>query len=99
MPDKMAGDINREEMKSIARVLMWWQTPELTLANPRRFLCQLMTLGTWPEVQKARQAYGLEAFKDALVHATPGVFDAPSWSYWRLITGLPEADLPVRSLQ
>ena len=35
-----------------AKELFWWQAPEVALANPRRFLAQVMTLGTWQEVRQ-----------------------------------------------
>ena len=86
------------QLESIAKELFWWQTPEKSLANPRRFLAQVMTLGTWDEVQQVRKLLGAEAFKDCLLHAPPGVFDARSWCYWRAVFGLPEAEMPRRSL-
>jgi len=89
---------NEEQLKRIAKELFWWQPPEVSLANPRRFLAQVMTLGTWPEVQLAREAFGGDAFKDALLNAPAGVFDPRSWSYWRTVFSLPEAGLPRRSL-
>jgi len=89
---------NQEQLKRIAKELIWWQAPEVSLANPRRFLVQVMTLGTWQEVRLAREAFGWEAFKDALLSAPAGVFDPRSWAYWRNVFGLPEAELPRRSL-
>jgi hypothetical protein len=89
---------NEEQLKRIARELFWWQTPEVSLANPRRFLAQVMTLGTWQEVQLVREAFGQDAFKDALLNASAGAFDPRSWAYWRVFFGLPEAEMPRRSL-
>jgi hypothetical protein len=88
---------DQAQIKSIAQQVMWWQSPDVTLANPRRFLAQVMTLGTWREVQATKAAYGWEAFKDALGHAPAGVFDPRSWAYWHNFLGLPEAALPCRS--
>jgi hypothetical protein len=43
--------------------LFWWQNPELSLANPRRFVAQVMTLGTWQEMLGVAQAiYGAQFF-------------------------------------
>jgi len=89
---------NEEQLKQIARELFWWQTPEVSLANPRRFLMQVMTLGTWQEVQLVKNSFGWDAFKDALMNAQAGVFDKRSWAYWRAFFGLPEAGMPRRSL-
>ena len=88
-----------EQIKQMAGRLMWWQAPEVTLANLPRFLMQVMTLGSWQEVEAVRGAFGEEALRDALIHAEPGVFDAKSWSYWHLIFGLPKPALPGGSLK
>jgi len=87
------------ELEQICRALFWWQDPSVSLANPRRFLAQVMTLGTWGEVQFVKEKFGWQAFKDALLNAPPGVFDARSWAYWHAFFGLPEAELPRRSLK
>lgn len=87
------------QLTGIARELFWWQAPEVSLSNPRRFLAQLMTLGTWQETQLARSAFSRDDFKDALLNAPAGVFDLRSWAYWRNVFGLPEAELPKRSLR
>jgi hypothetical protein len=89
---------NEEQMKRIAKELFWWQTPEVSLANPRRFLAQVMTLGTRQDVQLVKEAFGGDAFKDALLNASAGVFDPRSWAYWRAFFGLPEAEMPRRNL-
>ena len=86
------------QLVRIAKALCWWQPPEESLANPRRFLAQVMTLGTWDEVQTVREILGRDAFRDALIHAPPGVFDPRSWAYWHAVFGLPEAEMPRRSL-
>lgn len=80
----------------MARRLMWWQTPEATLANLPRFLMQVMTLGSWREVETVRETFGESALRDALMHAEPGVFDAKSWSYWHNVFGITKGPLPVR---
>jgi len=90
--------IETEPLRKIARSLIWWQPPEIALANPRRFLAQVMTLGTWDEIKKVEAEFGLDAFKDALLNAPAGVFDPRSWAYWRAVFALPEAEMPRRSL-
>ena len=85
-------------LKRVAKELFWWQAPEVSLANPRRFVAQVMTLGTWQEVQLVKEAFGWDAFKEALLNAPAGAFDGRSWAYWRAVFALPEAELPRRSL-
>jgi hypothetical protein len=89
--------IDQEQLKRLARGLFWWQPPEVSLANPRRFLAQVVTLGTWDEVHQVKGFMGWDAFKDALLNAPPGVFDGRSWAYWHAFFGLPEAAWPHRS--
>ena len=90
--------IDSEQLKGMAKELLWWQPPEVSLANPRRFLAQVMTLGTWDEVQQVQEIIGWDTFKDALLNAPVGVMDARSWAYWHTFFGLPEAEAPRRSL-
>jgi energy-converting hydrogenase Eha subunit A len=91
--------IGNESLRKIAKELFWWQTPEVSLANSRRFVMQVMALGTWDEVQQVEQVLGWASFKDALLNAQAGVLDARSWAYWRAFFGLPEAEMPRRSLK
>jgi len=87
-----------EELRDLAARLVWWQDPGISLENPDRFLAQVMTLGTWREVQMVRDIFGWDAFAAVLKKAPPGVFDARSWSYWHGFFELPEPEMPRRSL-
>ncbi len=88
------------ELQRLARRLFWWKPPEEALADPVRFLAQLMTLGTWDDVCLARRFYSDEDFRAVLRAPPPGVFDGRSWSYWHCVLGavsvppLPERRLP-----
>jgi hypothetical protein len=90
----MADD---EQLKSMAARLIWWQPPEVSLANPRRLLGQVMTRGDWPEVVAFKKAFGWEAFREALVNAEAGLFDIKSWVMWHRFFKLPEPELPKRA--
>jgi hypothetical protein len=85
-------------LRKIAKALFWWQPPEESLVNPRRFLAQVMSLGTWDEVQVVRRLYNWDAFKDALLNAEAGSFDARSWSLWHHAFGMEVRPMPKRSL-
>jgi hypothetical protein len=86
------------DLRAIAARYVWWQPPDVALARPRHFLCQLMTLGTDEDVRAVRGALGDAAFVDALEHAPPGVMDAKSWSFWHLFYGRQPPAMPVRPL-
>ena len=90
--------IDQDQLKRIATELFWWQAPEVSLANPRRFLAQVMSLGSWEHIQVAKREFGLERFRDALLNAQAGWFDPRSWALWHRAFGLPVAPMPKRSL-
>jgi hypothetical protein len=90
--------VDAASLRAIAAKYVWWRAPEAELAQPRHFLCQLMTLGTAEDVRAVRRALGDAAFVDALEHAPAGVMDAKSWNYWRLVFGCPPAPMPARPL-
>jgi hypothetical protein len=89
---------NDEQLKRIAKELFWWQPPEISLANSRRFLAQVMSLGTWEQLQEVKRQFGWESFQDALVNAEAGWFDPRSWALWHHAFGLPIKPMPKRSL-
>jgi hypothetical protein len=88
-----------DQLTRAAKKLMWWEEPSVALAQPARLIMQVMTLGTWRDVQAVREAFGWEALREALLKAEPGVFDKRSWVYWHAVFGLPERELPRRSLK
>lgn len=88
-----------EQLAHIAQRMIWWESPEISLGRPARFIMQVMTLGTWEDVQFVQGVYGKESFKEALLNAEPGVFDIKSWTYWHAVFGLAEGPLPKRTFK
>jgi len=89
----------KAELVQLARRLFWWKPAEEALADRDRFLAQVMTYGTWRDIADARAHFQEEAFRHALRHAPPGVFDARSWTYWHHAVGvLPISPRPRRHL-
>jgi len=89
-----------EELRDVARHVVWFKPPEKTLSDPDFFLAHLMTHGTYEEVKIAKRFFSREDFRHALEHAPPGVFDTRSWAYWNTILDrLPVAPLPKRNLE
>lgn len=84
-------------LEDVAQRLCWWKGPEEALRDTKRFLAQVMTLGTIEDLRVVRQRFTDDDFRTVLAHAPPGVFDARSWAYWHHFLGLGEAPgLPRR---
>jgi hypothetical protein len=86
-----------DDLFKVARGVIWFEPPERALATPIRFLAYLMTYGTLDEVLVVMRYLDLDDFREALEHATPGIFDERSWNYWHLMTGRhPPPPMPRR---
>ena len=89
----------KERLFRLAQRLFWWKSPTEALANHDRFLAQVMTYGTWEDISDARAHFDEGAFRHALQHAPPGVFDVKSWIYWHhALNLLPVPPRPRRNL-
>ena len=87
------------ELAPIARRVVWFEPVEYTLNHPELFLAHVMIYGTMEDVMAARRYFDDEAFRQALQHASPGLFDPRSWTYWRVVLGLdPVSPLPPRRI-
>jgi hypothetical protein len=76
------------EAERLARTYVWWQEPQMTLADPRKLLRQILRLGRPEDYVLAEEIWGAEALREALVEAQPGEIDAKSEHFWRLRFGL-----------
>ena len=87
------------ELHQVAKRVVWFDSPEQTLQNPRLFLAHLMVYGTIEEIIIAKRHYAGGDFMEVLNNPPPGVFDPRSWTYWNLIYGrYPAPPLPTRQL-
>ena len=86
-----------EELKKIARSLVWWKQPEEV---DRLYLVRrIMDLGTPEMVAVARARFGETVMREALVTAGPGSFSERSWNYWHVVFELrPTPALPLRDV-
>lgn len=86
------------QLEGIAREVVWWETPEVTLSDQNDFLGNVMARGVWDSVQHVVTVYGEEAFREALRKAKPGVIDVASWHYWHHRLGIePVPEMPTRT--
>jgi hypothetical protein len=90
-----------EDLKRVAKRVVWFKTPEETLQEPKLFLAHLMTYGTLEDIATAMKYY-CEADLDLVLKDPPaGVFDHRSWNYWNLrfhhepIPALPQRTFPA----
>ncbi len=60
----------------------------MTLANPRKLLCQILRLGRSDDYLAAERLWGVDALRSALLGALPGDIDPKSQHFWRLRFGL-----------
>ena len=87
------------ELLRVAKRMVWFKPPEVTLRDPVFFLNHVMTWGTIEDIRVARTHYDDDDFKKALRQAHPGVFDARSWAYWHVVLQMdPAPALPERRL-
>jgi hypothetical protein len=82
------------DLEQAARRLFWWKTPAEALADPGRFLAQVMVYGTPEDLTIARQHFPESAFREALADPPPGLFDPRSWAYWHAVFDLEAPPAP-----
>jgi hypothetical protein len=86
-----------EELKNIARTLVWWKPPEEV---ERLYLVRrVMNDGTLAMQRLLMERYGEEVFRQALAGAELGQLSPRAWNYWHLRLGLePIPPLPMREV-
>lgn len=87
------------DLLRVAKRMVWFKTPEETLAEPLLFLSYVMTYGTVDDLRVVRARFPDDRLREALRAGIPGVFDARSWAYWHAVLNLgPAPPLPTRRL-
>jgi uncharacterized protein (DUF2267 family) len=85
-------------LESIAREVVWWEPPEITLSDQNDFLCRVMDHGSWEDMRHIEEVFGDKALREALDHCRPGVMDPASWHYWHYRLGIETVpELPRRT--
>jgi hypothetical protein len=85
------------ELCAIAQRVVWFESAEETLSQPKRFLAYLMTYGTVEEILTVRKYFSAQDFEAVLADPPPGIFDHCSWSYWNgVFHRRPAPPLPQR---
>lgn len=85
------------ELCAISERIIWFETPEVALQNPVRFIAYAMRYATHQDMQCIRKHVDDDALKVALNHAPAGIIDPRSWAYWHVKMGIyPPPPLPQR---
>ncbi|HEY3812648.1 MAG TPA: hypothetical protein VGL66_05445 [Caulobacteraceae bacterium] len=87
------------ELEALARRVVWFEEPDISLADPCRFLAYAMTYATHEDMREIRRHIDDLDFLEALDRAPPGIIDPRSWAYWNSKMGrYPAPPLPQRRL-
>ena len=86
------------EIAEVAKRVIWFEEPQIAIADPIRFVAYTMTYGTYLDMAIIRQHPSEEDLREALANAPPGIFDGRSWAYWNLKLGrYPAPPMPQRT--
>jgi hypothetical protein len=84
-------------LEEIARRINWYSDSTRLLANTNLFLSQVMARGTAAEIIDVQRHFTEEDFRQAYLHAPPGLFTKRAWAYWGLmLLDDPDRPLPER---
>jgi len=78
-------------IKRMAQRYIWWQPPEVSVADPQRVIAQVMDVGTLEDIQALAEAVGRNTLTGVLKHARPGWFRPRSWAFWHIALELTPA--------
>ena len=79
-------------MNRMAQRYIWWQPPDVSVADPRRVIAQVMDVGTFEDIQALAKAVGRTTLTGVLKQARPGWFRPRSWAFWHTALGLATDD-------
>jgi hypothetical protein len=79
--------LHNPDLLDLAPRVIWFEPPEMALADPIRFLAYVMTYGTTRDIAVVKRYLDRNDFKEALDCAPPGIVDAGSWAYWNTVVG------------
>jgi hypothetical protein len=73
---------NPDDLKAVARKVVWFDPPDEVLGNTQYFLTYLMNYGTEEDLKVVRKYYSDADFEATLDHPAPGVFFRDAWIEW-----------------
>jgi len=72
------------DLTSVAKRVVWFNSPADTLEDKNFFLAQVMTFGTLRDIRVVLESYPETDFEAVLDDPPPGVFDVRSWTFWNV---------------
>jgi hypothetical protein len=84
------------ELIRVARKVVWYDSPEETLADLPTLLAHLMVYGSSVDLAVVERYVPLAEFRRVLETAPAGVFTKESWQRWHERFGMPVPPLPRR---
>ena len=91
--------MNHSDLRTVAKRVVWFKTPDDALQDVRSFLAHVMTYGTLSDITTTMQYFSEADFEAVLDDPPPGVFDRRSWTYWNVrYHREPVPALPMRNL-
>jgi len=88
-----------EELRRVARRVVWFKPPEEAVRDRTLFLAHVMTYGTVEDLIVVQRYYSEADLRGVLEQAPAGVFDERSWAYWNtMLDRIPVPELPRRRL-
>ena len=85
------------EFMRAARRIVWFEPPEVSLANPIKLMAYALKASTDEDMALLLAHVGHDGLVEALDNAPPGIIDARSWSYWNAKVGrTPAPPMPTR---
>jgi len=88
-----------EDLMQVAERVIWFDTPEIALADPIMFLNYAMRYAMPTDMNIIRHYVSDDDLREALVKSHPGIIDDRSWAYWHLKLDMyPPPKLPERHL-
>lgn len=87
------------ETEALARRMVWFDPPDVALADPIRFMAYVLARATPEDLAVVRRYVPEEDFREVLDNAPPGIIDERSWAYWNARAGrYPAPPMPARRL-
>ena len=84
------------ELIRVARKVLWYETPEESLADLSTFLTHVMVYGSSADLAVVERYVPSEEFRSVLENAPAGVFTMECWRQWHERFGMPVPPLPRR---